>query len=405
MAPWPWAGAERGKAHGSSRRESAPLSRDLRRRLLFGVIVAAIVAGTVEGASFAFFRLAADRFALVRPQQYVLGADTIAKLGWAYDVELGWRRRYETLYGERSRPRDYWRPLATAFGDSFTHGDEVGDADTWPQALADRLQADVYNFGVPGFGADQALLRFRQVAARVPARLALLAFELRNIDRVVNRYRPFLLPGTGIPLPKPRFVLRDGALELLPNPVRSPEQLAQLGDPAFIESLGREDYWYEVLRGPRLSFPYSRLLFSPSIWRRALADKSLRGEVAPRPEEDLWAVEEPRALYLAILDAFAAEASRLGRKPVLVLLPGFQAIHQLRRGRPVTGRDVVRAHCAARGYTCFDALQPLIEDPEERRLGAFFEPGGHTSPLANGLIAGALAEFLDRHGLVALGRR
>jgi hypothetical protein len=369
------------------------------RRLLLGVIVAALVLVFVESGSCVFFRLTHDRFALARPEQYVQKPEAFDALRRAYDRELGWTHHYDTPFGERPRAREYGHSLALAFGDSFTHGDEVAHDETWPQALAELLEADVYNFGVGGYGLDQALLRFRQVSPRIQAPLVLIAFELRNIDRVVNRYRPFLLPGTGIALPKPRFVLRGGRLELLPNPVTTAEGLDRLADPAFVESMGEQDYWYSVARGPRLSFPYTRLLFDRSIWSQALAARSFRGEVAPRPDENLWQVAGPRALYLAILDAFVAEVTGLGSRPVLVLLPGFHAFHHLRRSSPVVGLDEVLSHCGSRGYTCFDGLTALVNDPQGRKADVFFRPGGHTSPAANRLVAASLAEFLRRRGL------
>lgn len=369
------------------------------RRLLFGVIVAGIVLAVVESGSCAFLRLTHERFALAQPEQYVQKRQAIPELRRAYDTELGWTHHYDTPFGERPRPREYGHPIALAFGDSFTHGDEVAHDETWPQALADQLGADVYNFGVGGYGADQALLRFRQVVKGLRAPVMLLAFELRNIDRVVNRYRPFLLPATGIALPKPRFVLRGGRLELLPNPVTTSEGLDRLADPAFVEGMGGDDYWYSVARGPRLSFPYTRLLFDRSIWSQALAARSFRGEVAPRPDEDLWQVAGPRSLYLAILDAFVTEVTSAGSRPVLVVLPGFHAFHHLRRSSPVVGLDEVLKHCGRRDYACFDALTALVKDPEGRKADVFFRPGGHTSPTANRLIANSLAEFLRRRGL------
>lgn len=368
------------------------------RRLLLGVIVAALVLAVMESASYVFFRLARERFALAQPEQYVQRPEAVDALRRAYDRELGWTHHYDTPFGERPRPREYGHSLAMAFGDSFTHGDEVAHDETWPQALADLLEADVYNLAVGGYGLDQALLRFRQLPPRIQAPLVLIAFELRNIDRVVNRYRPFLLPGTGIALPKPRFVLRGGRLELRPNPVTTADGLERLADPAFVESMGEEDYWYSVARGPRLSFPYTRLLFDRSIWSQALAARSFLGEVAPRPDEDLWLVDGPRALYLAILDAFVAEVAKRGSRPVVVVLPGFHAFHHLRRKSPLVGLEQVMSHCEGRGYTCFDGLTALVNDPEGRKVDVFFRPGGHTSPAANRLIATSLAEFLRRRG-------
>jgi lysophospholipase L1-like esterase len=350
----------------------------------------------VEAASYAFFTLARDRFATVLPEQYVLKREALPGLLHGYDAELGWTQHYATPYGERPRPRTFGRALGLALGDSFTHGDEVEHAETWPQALAETAQADVYNLGVGGYGADQSLLQLRRLPKDVPGPVLLFGFELRNVDRVVNVYRPFLLPTTGIPLPKPRFALQGGALRLLPNPAPDKAALERLLDPAFVARIGADDYWYSSARNPRFSFPYTRLLFDTSVWRQALGSRDLRGEVAARPEEDLWRVAEPRALYLALLDAIVAEAAARGYRPVLVLLPSFHAFHHLRRNQPVAGRTAVLQHCAAKGYACFDALGLLVDDPARRKADVLFRPGGHTSAEANRAIGAALAASLQR---------
>lgn len=46
-----------------------------------------------------------------------------------------------------------------AVGDSFTFGDEVADAETWPACVERRTGLVVHNAGVPGYGAVQAVLR------------------------------------------------------------------------------------------------------------------------------------------------------------------------------------------------------------------------------------------------------
>src|SRR5262249_6230514 len=49
------------------------------------------------------------------------------------------------------------------FGDSFAFGVDVADSDTYAAQLERRApEFEVLNFGVPGYGLDQCLLRFRQ---------------------------------------------------------------------------------------------------------------------------------------------------------------------------------------------------------------------------------------------------
>lgn len=50
-------------------------------------------------------------------------------------------------------------------GDSFTFGDQVKNSDTWPACIAQHTRLDVWNGGVFGYGAAQAILRAEREAA------------------------------------------------------------------------------------------------------------------------------------------------------------------------------------------------------------------------------------------------
>ena len=115
------------------------------------------------------------------------------------------------------------------FGDSFVHGDEVAFPDTWAATLETALDADrpteVLNFGVGGYGTDQALLRWRTLGHHYTPDLVLVGLQPENVNRNLNLVRALYLPTTGIPFSKPRFVLRDGALTAVNLPAIAPAQL------------------------------------------------------------------------------------------------------------------------------------------------------------------------------------
>ena len=74
----------------------------------------------------------------------------------------------------------------TLYGESMTYGDEVTDAEAWGNVLAQRLGCRVGNFGVGGYGSDQALLRF---IASIPNNMA---FARRHAQWC--QYRPLDCP-------------------------------------------------------------------------------------------------------------------------------------------------------------------------------------------------------------------
>src|SRR5262249_18658903 len=106
---------------------------------------------------------------------------------------------------------------------------------SWPQT-------EVLNFGVPGYGPDQAWLRYQREGPTYAPCAVTIGYMLEDINRVVNRYRPALFPITDLLTTKPRFVVKDDQLTLMPNPATSPAQLADL---EWVERTTRDaDRWY-----------------------------------------------------------------------------------------------------------------------------------------------------------------
>ena len=117
-----------------------------------------------------------------------------------------------------------------AFGDSFIHCDEVALEMCWTRRIEEGWAgSEVLNFGIPASAPDQGLLRYRRDGRPYQPCAVLIGFQVENVNRVVNRYRPFYAPETGVAFSKPRFVLDGDGLRLLPNPV---SQAGQLDDAA-----------------------------------------------------------------------------------------------------------------------------------------------------------------------------
>ena len=122
------------------------------------------------------------------------------------DPVLGWVKpvRDDLFPGE---------PCASVFGDSFTFSQEVSDAEAWPALLSGLLGCRVENYGVGGYGSDQAFLRFRQTPAR--GRVVMLNHLSENVLRNVNQFRNLIAPSHEWQL-KPRF-LPGGEFVPLPS--------------------------------------------------------------------------------------------------------------------------------------------------------------------------------------------
>jgi hypothetical protein len=102
------------------------------------------------------------------------------------------------------------------YGDSFTYGQEVDNEHAWSNVLSRLEQCRVANYGVGGYGTDQAYLRF-QVNRSDESPLVILGIYSENIMRNVNSFRNvYYRMRYGL---KPGFILnKAGDLELIPLP-------------------------------------------------------------------------------------------------------------------------------------------------------------------------------------------
>lgn len=111
------------------------------------------------------------------------------------------------------------------FGDSYIHGDEVSFDHTIGKYLEDifyanHINVEILNFAVSGYGMDQAFLRYKEVNEKYKPDIILLGIQFENVKRNINILRPFYSHITEIPYSKPRFILGDNELELIPNPIK-----------------------------------------------------------------------------------------------------------------------------------------------------------------------------------------
>ena len=108
---------------------------------------------------------------------------------FAYDPVLGFVPRpgrfdentsYYGPQGFRTTPAPAGMTLAEppilVVGDSFAHGDEVKDDETWPTHLQEILGRRVVNAAVTGYGLDQMVLRAERAAPEVKPATLVLSF-------------------------------------------------------------------------------------------------------------------------------------------------------------------------------------------------------------------------------------
>ena len=172
------------------------------------------------------------------------------------DAELGWVPLKETNSAGMRDDREYqFAPpngvlRISAFGDSFTYGDDVKLEESWTRRLSTmRPSLEVLNYGVSGYGLDQAYLRYRRLGAEYQPHIVFIGYLSENIARNVNVLRVFYSGRypTSI-LTKPRFKVSDGHLVLLENPLPTRKHYAELlrNDRKILAQLGQNDFHYQT---------------------------------------------------------------------------------------------------------------------------------------------------------------
>jgi hypothetical protein len=313
-----------------------------------------------------------------------------------FDPELGWVVRpglektstasdgrrwiYSTNEnGARSGPGNQGTLLVTTYGCSYTAGVEVQNDETWQTYLAAELGGAVVNFGIPAYGTLQAVMRMeRHLADGYFAPITILGIYESNLERVVNSFRPLLLPESAAVLGfKPSQRYQNGLIEFFPSSWTDPDLSLQ-----ELEQLAREaaqqDFHAEQMGN--LAFPFSYQVARMVKLRVIEGPEMKKGQ--------LWDSVEGRAVMNDLVDRFVAQVRAKGSEPVLLFMPStaslFKGIAPGYAGFAAEIRD------RRPKMTVIDIAEEEFSRPEFN-VAPF---KGHPPPYGNRVIASALARDL-----------
>ena len=328
----------------------------------------------------------------VRP--YRLPVERIARAVQSYlktpttfliaDPDLGWAPRPEVktaLYvynkqGIRVESPDHLYaetpPEGTLrlalFGDSFTNGAEVSASETWGAFAESALRiagpgpVEVLNFGVNGYGVDQALLRWQKTGVKYSPAIVVLGLQVENLKRNVNLVRPLYTRTTeNLPFSKPRFVEEGEALRLVNVPAVPPESLA-----ATIEHI---EHWrlreYEAYYNPD---DYRRSVFSSSRLI-GFALQIVADTVSGKLNDDECSAEE-KELGFRILQRFDASVRATGARFLVLHLPRRPELRALREKRPVANHAFLER--VQHRFDFLSAADALVDEMGRPSAAALF---------------------------------
>lgn len=379
------------------------------KRTLFTIIIVVVAIALIEGTARVALAIVAPALGIdVRPTSDIF-AEQSSRVQKLFDEEdpsrevvdsaLGWRYRpgyrngadavtTQGLRGDRlydsMPPRGVLR--FAAFGDSFVYANEVGNADSWTSLVEQAAPAiEALNFGVGGYGVDQAYLRFLVEGDRFAPHVVAMGFIADDLRRLVNVYRRFV-DSREVALAKPRYVLdAHHELALLPNPLPTPSDYRRLLDnPADVRRIGEHDHWYDEAVYENPAYDVSATVrLAVAAWARVRnryfdANRLFAGDT-------LNASSEAFHIQLALFDRFLATARERGVEPVILLFPDRHSLVQLRAGGQTVYAPMARA-LAARGAPVVDLADAFAAASDES-VDAWFMPGGHYSRRGNEIVA------------------
>ena len=292
---------------------------------------------------------------------------------WSYSTDANGSRRLPAAVPARADGL-----IVASYGDSFTFGNEVEDGETFQAFLSEFTGAVVLNYGVPGYGTAQALLKLERHVAQGRHPDVVILGLTSTLRRLWNSYVPFMVPETRIRLGfKPLLVEESEGYALLPNPL---QWLNGRGDVlAALEEAKRTDRFHRERVQPA-SFPYAIAAV------RLLLDR-MAERASPHRSRPNWRDEATTRRLVYLLERFERLSVEAGFVPVIVLLPGKQELRKQLAGEPRAYEpflDEMRRAFRGTDMVFVDVLEEEF-DPE-----GFHERFGHASARGNRVTARAI---------------
>ncbi len=324
----------------------------MNKRLLYPLAMALFVISSIELISYFYLQLLVgkypwdffyphEKFSIGISQEtidYWQKTNAHHGLGWAPQAGLRsannclgdeWKATFGKL-GERINTTQYSNHQISIYGDSFVVGDEVNDHETIGYFLSNKTKTNVRNFGVGGYGIDQALLRFEHNLPTDSPKVAILSLYSGGLDRVLSSHRSFLHPFTGVLIGfKPRFFKEKNQFVLLPPPkqIKNSDDLKN-----YLKRYADTDYWYQFFKEnkPHNTFPYSLNLLNAFIKLQQINSWG-RGE-------EIFQNAMATETLTYILERFISTSIANNIRPVILVIPSHKDVENHMRKKDVSYR-------------------------------------------------------------------
>ncbi|MDC8447043.1 MAG: SGNH/GDSL hydrolase family protein [Nitrospira sp.] len=270
-------------------------------------------------------------------------------------------------------------------GDSFTFGEEVKFEETWGYFLQQYVggERQVLNYGVPGYGLDQAYLRYLRDVRPLHPDIMVIGLISHDIERTMTVYNFISFPEWEFPFAKPRFSFSNGDLAILNSPVPSPEAITKWSSIDQLPFLEYDRGYYES--------EWDSTKLDCSYLFRFLTSKFPRWPIRSAEVSDRAQI----ALNSEILLKLISVAREDGTLPVVVFFPTHGTFVRMSSEMVTQEEELaieVLEHSRV-GYSDLTSCLMQVHDSER-----FVPSKRHYSPEANMYVAKCIAEDIADMG-------
>ena len=319
------------------------------------------------------------------------------QLGWIprpdFESESGWYVHNQQGFRVARLGRQYAAKAATGTiriaiaGDSYVYGDELPFKESLGAQLEhhfrqDSLPAEVINFGVGGYGLDQAMLRILLQSHQYDPKVVVLGLQPENLYRNLNLYRAFYTKMARNPFFKPRFHLKNNSLQLANLPCPAPGEITALLDSFPNWPLASLEHFYQASDYQAKVYRNSRLLaYAEDVWRENRFNRR-------KEEAEFMAPDgEAAMLSMALIDSLANYLYQREVLFMVVHLPRKPDLRDRMEGHPFPYQSLMDSISQCPSILWVNPAPALQEFAENESINALFEPRQHYSGKAQSIVA------------------
>ncbi|MGB0862241.1 MAG: SGNH/GDSL hydrolase family protein [Saprospiraceae bacterium] len=315
--------------------------------------------------------------------------------GWAYRPNSSSKNGYYNFNGQGIRGSKVYSQSPSKdtirialLGNSAVFSAEVRDTQSLAYYLEKELQlqgkaVEVINFGVGGYGTDQALLNWKFKAKDFKPDLVIQGVMVWDFGINLNMFRYCVSPSTGIAYTKPRAILDAGSLKWVNYPTMP---ISQMVDSIVIDYEDRSFFEHEYFKKTkRYGFNVLDNLYLYQIGKALLNDS----------KSDIKTYKNGNDLMIKLVKELQKEVDENGANYIYMPLVSYDELYKEQVFGELPYNDFWKQFEFGRNtFSTFDLVKN--ESPSKY----FMPTKKHYSPYGNQEIAKGLSNYLVQNELL-----